>query len=184
VDTLRFRATFNTQPQGYGWTPSPRMPSSASAAYLRSDFSVSSPLLRSWETGFSPRLARGTSTMSGWNTAAQATSKNQPRAGKPECHQNAPHPAIELAFRSLSKSPQVAPKDWADSYVSAFAQVSGLRLVTFDQALQSRTAGSLLKTIVKYSFTPRKLSPLRSAPATRSILPAATNPPADGFAIG
>jgi hypothetical protein len=35
-------------------------------------------------------------------------------------------PAIELAFRSLSKSPQVAPKDWADSYVSAFAQVCGL----------------------------------------------------------
>jgi len=53
-------------------------------------------------------------------------------------------PAIELAFRSLSKSPQVAPKDWADSYVSAFAQVSGLRLVTFDRALQSRAAGSLL----------------------------------------
>jgi uncharacterized protein len=60
-------------------------------------------------------------------------------------------PAIELAFRSLSKSPQVAPKDWADSYVSAFAQVSGLRLVTFDQALQSRTAGvAPAETIAKY----------------------------------
>ena len=53
-------------------------------------------------------------------------------------------PAIELTFRSLSQLSQVAPKDWADSYVSAFAQVSGLRLVTFDQALQRRTAGSLL----------------------------------------
>jgi predicted nucleic acid-binding protein len=53
-------------------------------------------------------------------------------------------PAIELSFRSLSQSPQAAPKDWADSYVSAFAQVSGLRLVTFDQALQRRTAGSIL----------------------------------------
>jgi toxin-antitoxin system PIN domain toxin len=53
-------------------------------------------------------------------------------------------PAIELTFRSLSGSGQVAPKDWADSYVSAFAQVSGLRLVTFDQSLQRRTAGAVL----------------------------------------
>ncbi len=55
--------------------------------------------------------------------------------------------AIEHSFRSLSQSRQVAPKDWADSYVSAFAQVTGLKLVTFDRALQRRTAGSvLLKT--------------------------------------
>jgi toxin-antitoxin system PIN domain toxin len=53
-------------------------------------------------------------------------------------------PAIEPTFRSLSGSGQMAPKDWADSYVSAFAQVSGLRLVTFDQALQKRTAGAVL----------------------------------------
>jgi hypothetical protein len=52
--------------------------------------------------------------------------------------------AIELTFHSLSASGQAAPKDWADSYVSAFAQVSGLRLVTFDQALQRRTAGAVL----------------------------------------
>ena len=53
-------------------------------------------------------------------------------------------PAIEHSFRSLSQSRQVAPKDWADSYISAFAHVSGLKLVTFDQALQRRTAGSVL----------------------------------------
>jgi uncharacterized protein len=53
-------------------------------------------------------------------------------------------PAIELTFRSLTESGQAAPKDWADSYVSAFAQVSGLRLVTFDQTLQRRTAGAVL----------------------------------------
>jgi toxin-antitoxin system PIN domain toxin len=53
-------------------------------------------------------------------------------------------PAIEYSFRSFSQSRQAAPKDWADSYVSAFAQVSGLKLVTFDQALQRRTAGSVL----------------------------------------
>jgi len=53
-------------------------------------------------------------------------------------------PSIERIFRSLSQSRRSTPKDWADSYVSAFAQASGLRLVTFDQALQRRTAGSLL----------------------------------------
>jgi toxin-antitoxin system PIN domain toxin len=51
---------------------------------------------------------------------------------------------IENMFRSISQSEQAAPKDWADSYISAFAQVSGLQLVTFDRALQRRTSGSLL----------------------------------------
>jgi uncharacterized protein len=53
-------------------------------------------------------------------------------------------PSLEPIFRSLSQSRQLAPKDWADSYISAFAQVSGLQLITFDQALQRRTVGSLL----------------------------------------
>jgi uncharacterized protein len=51
---------------------------------------------------------------------------------------------IERIFRALSSSQQPAAKDWADSYVSAFAQVSGLRLVTFDRGLHLRTSGSLL----------------------------------------
>lgn len=53
-------------------------------------------------------------------------------------------PSVERIFRSLSQSPQPTPKDWADSYVSAFAQDLGLQLVTFDQALHRRTIGSLL----------------------------------------
>lgn len=53
-------------------------------------------------------------------------------------------PSVETIFRSFSKSLQPAPKDWGDSYVSSFAQASGLGLVTFDQALQRRTPGSLL----------------------------------------
>lgn len=52
--------------------------------------------------------------------------------------------SIERIFRSLSDGRQVAPKDWADSYLSAFAQVSGFRLVTFDRVLQRRTPGSVL----------------------------------------
>lgn len=53
-------------------------------------------------------------------------------------------PTIEPIFRSLSSSQQPAAKDWADSYISAFAQISGLQLVTFDRALYRRTAGAIL----------------------------------------
>jgi toxin-antitoxin system PIN domain toxin len=56
-------------------------------------------------------------------------------------------PSIDLTFRALSRSSQAAPKDWADSYLSAFAQASAFRLVTFDQTLGRKTAGSLLLTI-------------------------------------
>jgi len=55
--------------------------------------------------------------------------------------------SIEPAFRTLSRSPQAAPKDWADSYLSAFAQASGFRMVTFDQTLARKTMGSILLTI-------------------------------------
>lgn len=53
-------------------------------------------------------------------------------------------PSVERIFRSLSESKQPSPKDWPDSYISAFAQVAGLQLVTFDRALHNRTSGSLL----------------------------------------
>ena len=53
-------------------------------------------------------------------------------------------PSVERIFRSLSQSRQSAPKDWADSYVSGFAQAAGLQLVTFDHALQRRTPGAVL----------------------------------------
>jgi uncharacterized protein len=56
-------------------------------------------------------------------------------------------PSIEPIFRSRSQSLLSAPKDWADSYISAFAQVTGLQLVTFDETLYRRTAGALLLKI-------------------------------------
>jgi uncharacterized protein len=56
-------------------------------------------------------------------------------------------PSIELTFRALSRSSQAAPKHWADSYLSAFAQASAFRLVTFDQTLGRKTVGSLWLTI-------------------------------------
>ncbi len=41
-------------------------------------------------------------------------------------------PGLELAFRALSRRHRPAPKDWADSYLAAFASASNLTLVTFD----------------------------------------------------
>jgi predicted nucleic acid-binding protein len=51
---------------------------------------------------------------------------------------------LEAKFRALTKSPQASPKEWADSYVLAFAAAAGLRLVSFDRALRQRTGDVLL----------------------------------------
>ena len=48
-------------------------------------------------------------------------------------------PEIEAGFRGLTQSGQAAPKDWADSYLAAFAKGAQLTLVTFDQALSGKT---------------------------------------------
>jgi len=46
--------------------------------------------------------------------------------------------AIEPKFRRQSRLGTFSPKVWADAYLLAFASVAGLKLVTFDRALQSR----------------------------------------------
>lgn len=46
---------------------------------------------------------------------------------------------IEQAFRTLARVAHPAPKDWADSYLAAFASVGGLTLVSFDRAFQAKT---------------------------------------------
>jgi toxin-antitoxin system PIN domain toxin len=45
---------------------------------------------------------------------------------------------LEKEFRSRSRLTSRSPKVWADAYLLAFAAVAGLKLVTFDQALQTR----------------------------------------------
>ena len=52
--------------------------------------------------------------------------------------------SIDHTFRRLTRSELAAPKDWADSYLSAFAQTSGFQLVTFDQELGQKTNGAIL----------------------------------------
>jgi toxin-antitoxin system PIN domain toxin len=49
----------------------------------------------------------------------------------------------EAPFRAMTRLRQAAPKDWADSYLAAFALAAQLTLVTFDQAF-SRKAKQLI----------------------------------------
>ncbi|HLM80443.1 MAG TPA: TA system VapC family ribonuclease toxin [Terriglobales bacterium] len=51
---------------------------------------------------------------------------------------------LEHAFRSHSRRRSPSPKEWADSYLLAFAATSGLRLVTFDQAFRGKTKNVLI----------------------------------------
>ena len=52
--------------------------------------------------------------------------------------------SVEQAFRSFTQSRNAAPKDWADSYIAAFASVLDLQLVTFDRRFQGRTKQVLI----------------------------------------
>jgi len=51
---------------------------------------------------------------------------------------------LEPEFRLQSRFSSRSPKVWADAYLLSFAIVAGLRLVTFDRALQSRKADVLV----------------------------------------
>ena len=48
--------------------------------------------------------------------------------------------AIETEFRRLSSIRSPSPKVWVDAYLLAFASVAGLKLITFDRGLRSRSA--------------------------------------------
>jgi uncharacterized protein len=51
---------------------------------------------------------------------------------------------LENTFRQLSRQPSASPKDWADSYLAAFALESGATLVTFDKALAAKGKGAII----------------------------------------
>jgi uncharacterized protein len=54
--------------------------------------------------------------------------------------------ALETPFRAASQMRKAAPKDWADSYLIAFAQSAGFQLVTFDRAIRHKASGVTLLT--------------------------------------
>jgi toxin-antitoxin system PIN domain toxin len=51
---------------------------------------------------------------------------------------------IESRFRSLTSRRQPATKDWADSFLAAFATAGQLALVTFDRGLRARAKSAIL----------------------------------------
>ena len=51
---------------------------------------------------------------------------------------------LEPVFRGISSLPRPAAKDWADSYLLAFAEAADLSLVTFDRALKQQNGSVLL----------------------------------------
>lgn len=53
-------------------------------------------------------------------------------------------PTIEVRFRAFTQEERASPKDWADSYLLAFASEAGLTLVTFDRALQKKSKEAVL----------------------------------------
>lgn len=51
---------------------------------------------------------------------------------------------LEPRFRTFSQQQRAAPKDWSDSYLCAFAETAGLRLVTFDRAFSAKSDDLLI----------------------------------------
>jgi hypothetical protein len=51
---------------------------------------------------------------------------------------------IEPPFRSFTRRRQPAAKDWADSFLAAFATAGGLTLVTFDRGLRAKAKSAIL----------------------------------------
>ena len=50
---------------------------------------------------------------------------------------------IEARFRTLTRLRQPAARDWADSYLAAFATVGQLTLVTFDRGLRAKAKSAV-----------------------------------------
>lgn len=51
---------------------------------------------------------------------------------------------LETRFRALTRRRQPATKDWADSFLAAFATVGQLTLVTFDRGLRAKVKSVVL----------------------------------------
>ncbi|SNT30398.1 toxin-antitoxin system PIN domain toxin [Granulicella rosea] len=51
---------------------------------------------------------------------------------------------IEEMLRLRTSKDEVSTKEWADVYLTAFAELAGLRFVTFDKALARKTKGAIL----------------------------------------
>jgi len=51
---------------------------------------------------------------------------------------------LEDSFRTLSQRSSASPKNWADSYLAAFAHEIGPKQITFDKALAARSKDTIV----------------------------------------
>ena len=54
------------------------------------------------------------------------------------------HVPWKPASAHFTRSPSASPKDWADSYLAAFAHEIGAKLITFDKALAARSKEAIV----------------------------------------
>lgn len=53
---------------------------------------------------------------------------------------------LEIPWRQLSSTKQSSPKRWMDSYLTAFAATTGMRVLTFDTALAKWPGVEVVRT--------------------------------------
>jgi len=51
---------------------------------------------------------------------------------------------MEKAFQARTMKDAHSPKEWTDAYLAGFAELGGLKLVTFDPALAAKAKGAVL----------------------------------------
>jgi uncharacterized protein len=98
------------------------------------------------QTGFLRLLTAITSPDAGPLTQAQAWRVYDAIVRDPRISLTDEPIEINAAFRRVSSRDEASPKRWTDDYFIAFAEASGLTLVTFDRVLASRTGGGILLT--------------------------------------
>ncbi len=52
--------------------------------------------------------------------------------------------SIEMLFRARTTKQEISTREWADAYLTAFAEAADLQFVTFDRSLAARVKGSIL----------------------------------------
>lgn len=53
-------------------------------------------------------------------------------------------PGLEGHWKSLTSTPLASTKLWMDAYLQAFAELAGLKIITFDRALAKASGGECL----------------------------------------
>jgi uncharacterized protein len=84
-----------------------------------------------------PTRGNPISTSACWDLYAQLRAKPQ------TAYLNEPA-GVDEAWQALTTTKFVSPNLWMDAYLQAFAELSGLKIITFDRALAKASGGECL----------------------------------------